>query len=339
MTARRALTCAVLAAAAATAPLSAAARPAATTLATLAPHAAATLLTAPTRRLAASLAAPTRAAPTPPAASDPAAGLSWTLPAGWEPVRSQLTALVQPVHRLAAATFPLRQDAPDRDCGPETARAQIPAGGALVYLLEDREAEARPKRLAHYPARPRHFRVARARTYECLGLGAIVWWTEQGRALQAQVVLGPRAGAARRHQVEALLDSLVVQAIAPPAPPTGWRSVVSGAYDSMRVPPGWQAHALKRVHTTPRSRRLFRVANPADTVVVRVTEQTRGRPSPAFPPAASALVFDAHRRAGLSFRGFRFSIRIFTRPGSSASDLAWAEISARSLGVSGVGRG
>ena len=108
------------------------------------------------------------------------------------------------------------------------ARAQLPAGGALVYLLEDREAEARPKGLDHYPARPAHFRVARARTYECLGLGAIVWWTEQGRAFQAQVALGPRAGVARRHQVEALLDSLVVETIAPPAPPIGWRSVVSG---------------------------------------------------------------------------------------------------------------
>ncbi|HEY6889656.1 MAG TPA: hypothetical protein VI300_17795 [Solirubrobacter sp.] len=272
-------------------------------------------------------------------ADDPAAGLSWTLPRGWRPVRSQLTALVQPVHRLAAATFSLRQDKPDRDCGPDTARAQLPAGGALVYLLEDREAEARPRGLAHYPARPKHFRVARARTYECLGLGAIVSWTEQGRALEAQIVLGPRANRERRRQVEALLDSLVVEPIAPPAPPIGWRSVTSGAYDSMRVPPGWRAHALERVHSTPRPRVLFRIANPANTVVVRVTEHLRGRPSPAFPPATDALVFDADRRAGLSFRGFRFSIRIFTRPGAAASDLAWAEISARSLGVSGVGRG
>jgi hypothetical protein len=335
MTARVALACAALAAAAATAPLVAAATApyAATARPNAAPHA------APAHLPAAPLVAPTpaaTAAPAPPAVSDPAAGLSWTLPGGWRPVRSQLTALVQPVHRLAAATFPLRQEAPDRGCGPETARAQLPAGGALVYLLEDREAEARPKGLDRFPPRPQHFRIGRARMYECLGLGAIAWWAEQGRAFQAQVVLGPRASRERRRQVEALLDSLVVQPIAPPAPPIGWRSAISGAYDSMRVPPGWQAHALKRVRTTPRPRRLFRVANPGNTVVVRVTEHPRGRSSPAFPPA---LVFDADRRAGLSFRGFRFSIRIFTRPGATASDLAWAEISARSLGVSGVGRG
>ena len=39
---------------------------------------------------------------------------------------------------------------------------------------------------------------------------------------------GPTAGAERRRQAEALLDSLVVQPVPPPPPPAGWRFVVSG---------------------------------------------------------------------------------------------------------------
>jgi hypothetical protein len=165
----------------------------------------------------------------------------------------------------------------------------------------------------------------------------MVWWTEQGRAFQAHVLLGRRAGPARRQQVEALLDSLTVQRIPPPPPPAGWRTTTSGAYDSMRVPPGWSARALRHPHSTRRPRLLFRIA--AGSVVVRVVEHPRGPISPAFPRAREPLVFDAHRRAGFGFRGYRFSIRIHAGPGASARDLEWAEISARTLGVSSVGRG
>ena len=125
----------------------------------------------------------------------------------------------------------------------------------------------------------------------------------------------------------------------PPSPPAGWRHVVSGAYDSMRVPPGWSARALKRPKRTPRPRLLFRIAKPDGSVVVRVAEHRRGPPSPAFPPAREPLVIDANRRAGMSFRGYRFSIRTVARPHATPHDLEWADVSARSLGVSGVGRG
>ena len=52
-------------------------------------------------------------------------------------------------------------------------------------------------------------------------------------------------------------------------------------------------------------------------------------------PASERLVFDARHRAGMRVRGFRFSIRI----PAGARELELAEISARSLGVSGAGRG
>jgi hypothetical protein len=262
------------------------------------------------------------------------AGLTWMLPSGWRAVDQRLTALSEPVHRLAAATFDLRQTRPDRDCSPDTARRQMPADGALVYLLESRETAARPSALAKLPPRPRQFRLPAPRNHECLGFGSTVTWAEQGRALTAEVLLGPEASDRRVRQVERLLDSLTVDPIAPPEPPLGWRSAISGAYDSIRVPPGWSAHALKRTHTVKRPRLLFRVSN--GTVTLRVDELQRGPASPAFPPAGQPLSFDAHRRAGMSFRDYRFSLRIV---GAGAADLALAEISARSLGLSGVGRG
>jgi hypothetical protein len=262
--------------------------------------------------------------PAAPSATPTADAMTWTLPAGWQAVRERLTSLSEPVHRLAAATFALRQDKPDRDCRPDTASRQLPADGALVYILESLETAAHPRGLAKLPSRPRHFRIPRARSYECLGMGAVIHWTEQGRALEANVLLGPKATRARRRQVEALLDSLVVQRVPPPPAPIGWRVIRSGSYDSIRVPPGWSARALQHPHRTHRPRLLFRVANPANTVVVKITELRRGTTKPA---------------EGFRFRGFRFSVAVLARAGASPHDIDQARISARSVGVSGVGRG
>jgi hypothetical protein len=272
-----------------------------------------------------------------PLAGDPVAGLAWSLPAGWRAVGPRLTGLGEPVQQLAAATFDVRQLHPDRDCRPETARAQLPAHGALVLLLENRESAASPSALAKLPPRPARFSLPPAVDYECLGRGRQVWWSEQGRAFQAWVLLGPRAGSERRRQVEALLDSLTVQRIPPPPPPAGWRTTISGAYDSMRVPPGWSARALRHPRGTRRPRLLFRIAR--GSVVVRVVEHRRGAASASFPPSREPLVFDPRRRAGLSFAGYRFSIRIHAGSHAPARDLEWALISARTLGVSRAGRG
>jgi hypothetical protein len=189
------------------------------------------------------------------------------------------------------------------------------------------------------PPRPARFRLPRPQPLECFGDGSIVAWTEQGRALQAVAMFGRRAWPARRRQAEALIDSLTVQPIPPPPPPAGWRTTISGSADSMRVPPGWSAAALKRPRSTPRPRALFRIANRDATVVVRVVEHRRGPRSPAFPKHTHPLVFDAGGRAGLGFRGFRFSVHIDAAPQASPRDLEWARVSADSLGVSGVGRG
>ncbi len=94
---------------------------------------------------------------------------------------------------------------------PTRARRQMPKDGALVYILESLETHAK------LPPRPAHFTVGRVQNYECLGPGVVFHWRESGRALQANVLLGPKAGKQRRAQVERLLDSLVVQAHRPAA--------------------------------------------------------------------------------------------------------------------------
>ncbi len=152
------------------------------------------------------------------------------------------------------------------------------------------------------------------------------------------MLLGRDAGVARRREAGALLDTLVVEPVPPPPPPAGWDTAFSGTADSIRVPPGWSARALRVQRGVPRPRVLYRLANrdgtrdpararaPARTAVARLP---RGR---------APLVFDARRRAGLSFRGYRVSFRIFARAGARARDLEWAEVSARSAGFSWIGR-
>ena len=264
---------------------------------------------------------PLKATPKPALPPD---AMQWTLPSGWQAVPEHLTSLGEPVHRLAAASFPLRQTHPDRDCSPDTARKEMPKDGALVFILESLETNARPNTLAKLPARPAHFTVRRVQNFECLGPGAVFHWTEHVRALQADVLLGPKAGTQRRAQVERLLDSLVVEPIGPPSAPIGWHVIRSHSYDSMRVPPGWTARALQHPHETPRPRALFRIANPQGTVVVNVTELRRGR---------------AQAHDTLRIRGYRFRTRIEAQDGAAQGDIEQAQISAQSLGVSGVGRG
>ena len=70
--------------------------------------------------------------------------------------------------------------------------------------------------------------------------------------------------------------------------------------------------------------------------IVSVVEDARLTNATAFP--RGPLVFDARRRAGLGFRGYRISFRVFARAGASARDVEWAEVAARSAGFSWVGR-
>lgn len=235
------------------------------------------------------------------------AGFSWTLPAGWH---------------SPAEPPPLRCPAPP---------GLVATSGATVVMVGS-TADIEPRDLARLPGRPAHFRLPRDQQFECLGLGAVLGWQEQGRALSAWV----RGGQQRRGEVEALLDSLVVERVPPPPPPAGWRTAFSGTADSIRVPPRWSVRALRVQRGVARPRTLYRLANRAGTVILRVREVRRGPPSAAF--SRGPLVFDARRRAGLAFSGYRVSFRVFARAGASEDDLGWAEVAARSAGFSPIGR-
>jgi hypothetical protein len=127
-------------------------------------------------------------------------GLSWTLPAGWHEVGPHVNALANPAPRLAAASFPVRPVRRDPNCGVENVRAQLPAEGAFVLLLEVRGPAGRLPR-ARVPFGP-------VRSHECFGRASVVHWTERGRSFLAVGLFGP---AASRAQADALLDSLVVE--------------------------------------------------------------------------------------------------------------------------------
>jgi len=235
------------------------------------------------------------------------AGLSWTLPVGW---------------RSPPEPPSLRCPAPP---------GLVAASGATVVMVGS-TADIAPRDLARLPERPERFRLPPDQQFGCLGLGAVLGWQEQGRALSAWV----RGGHRRRGEVEALLDSLVVERVPPAPPPAGWDTAFSGTADSIRVPPGWAVRALRVQRGVARPRVLYRLANRDGSVILRVREHRRGPVSTAF--ARGPLVFDARRRAGLGFRGYRVSFRVFARAGASARDVAWAEVSARSAGFSPVGR-
>ncbi|MDA0139759.1 hypothetical protein [Solirubrobacter deserti] len=235
------------------------------------------------------------------------AGLSWTLPAGW-------TALDQP---------------PALDCPPPS--GLVAAAGETVVMV-GAEPDITPRDLARMPERPARLRITREHRSGCFDHGTVLSWREQGRALSAWVL----NGAARRREAEALLNSLVVERVWPPPPPAGWDTAYSGTADSIRVPPRWSVRALRRQRGVARPRTLYRLANPSGTVVLRVREHPRGPVSAAFP--RGPLTFDGRRRAGLGFRGYRVSFRVFARAGASARDIEWAQIAARSAGFSSVGR-
>ena len=131
--------------------------------------------------------------------------------------------------------------------------------------------------------------------FECLGLGAVLGWQEQGRALSAWV----RGGQQRRGEVEALLDSLVVERVPPPPPPAGWRTAFSGTADSIRVPPGWSVRALRVQRGVARPRALYRLANRDGTVILRVREARRGPASAAFGARTAGVRRPPPCRAGL----------------------------------------
>jgi hypothetical protein len=269
----------------------------------------------------------------------PTNGVSWRPPPGWR--GRPLAGPGDPVGSLIGATFPLRRASVDPGCPGALARRRVPPHGAAVLLLESRWAAGVKSRLRNFPRRPARLHLpAHASGYDCIGLARELVFRDADRAFYAFVVLGDRAGARRLREAERLLDSLRVFHIPPPERPVwdSWRELHTESGDTMRVPPGWTAHAMAVPREHPRPRLLFRIAGGG--VELRVVEVQPGPATRAYPslrtdPFTRRSSF-VDGRAGGWWRGWRFVVTI---TGSSPRALDRAYAAASSIALSGGLRG
>ncbi len=241
------------------------------------------------------------------------ARLAVTRPAGWHLVEPPITSLVAPAERLLLTSY---RAARGGNCGPDRALRALPAGGALVYLMEYRPSVGDPwrgLRRRNFPRRPARFALRRSAlgSYECWRAPSyLIRFRDADRPFQLHVALGKRASAARRAQVLRVLDSLRFEPLPPPPPDpyAGWRHVTEELGDSLRVPPGWTASSTSSPRRYPRPRSLLFASNarldglplasvrsrrlparipaaklPPSGVLLWVREEARGPETPAFP--------------------------------------------------------
>ena len=140
--------------------------------------------------------------------SDPEVGLAGAYPSSWFRMRA-LTNLVDPREVLALATYPLRGRSDAGECAPEQARADLPRGGAFVWLVEYRtRGDLVTNR---FPPRPR-FDLDGSdleRNLSCfLGPGYATTFRAADRPFQLLVAFGGRPSPKRLDEVNGLLNSL-----------------------------------------------------------------------------------------------------------------------------------
>ncbi|HEX3688983.1 MAG TPA: hypothetical protein VHV28_04775 [Solirubrobacteraceae bacterium] len=133
-------------------------------------------------------------------------GVSVVLPAGWHLVRGRLSEVVDPIPRLAAATFPAHLSAHECECGfPHV--LHFPRTGAFVFVWE--YPVLGPRDLKTFPKHEAHFHIGRSaiKASTCAGAGDGRVFREAGRGYQVEIYLGPDAPATARAQIAAILDS------------------------------------------------------------------------------------------------------------------------------------
>jgi hypothetical protein len=238
-----------------------------------------------------------------------------TQPGGWHLTTPPISSLSFPRERLLMTSY---RAARGGNCGPDRAERALPAGGALVYLIEYRPSVGDPWRgleRSAFPRRPAHFALRRDAlgAYECWRVPSyLIRFRDADRPFQLHVALGPHATNARRAQVLRVLDSLRFQPLPPPPPDpfAGWSWRTEEAGDSLRVPPGWSAGATTSPRRYARPRSLLFASNtplpslpplakrtprrlpgtiPAgelkpDSVLVWIREERKGPATAAFPP-------------------------------------------------------
>jgi len=136
-------------------------------------------------------------------------GVRVEVPAGWSAVAAPLTKpAVAPVV-AAFGSWPLLAGG---GCGPERALESLPPGGALVWIAEHPQPSNRGD--YYHLLRYIHDPTEQPMRWEC-GASApstMQLWRLGGRYLEVHVALGPSAGPDRIAEVEALLNTLRVEA-------------------------------------------------------------------------------------------------------------------------------
>jgi hypothetical protein len=140
---------------------------------------------------------------------DDEVGVSGRYPQGWHRARS-LTGFTEPREVLALASYPLRGGARAGECAPDTARADMPAGGAFIWLLEYREELPRSR----FPDRST-LRLRRDELGEdvaCFaGPGRSTTFGADERRFQLLVAFGGPPDETRLREVSSILDSLAFE--------------------------------------------------------------------------------------------------------------------------------
>lgn len=253
---------------------------------------------------------------------DSALGLSGEYPDGWYRAHA-LTNMADPREVLALASYPLRGRDSAGECAPKTALSDLPRDGAFTWLIEYRPARGDvwadlPR--DRFPPKPEPFHVSATNLETGLcqsGPGYGMTFRAANRPFQLLVAFGAGATNERMAEVEAILNSLRFDPVAPPPPDpyAGWPLVSDDAGDSLRPPPGWPGAAVN--YRTRRPHLLFFVSNrplwglprtlvprvddpaagdevvptgalanefPSDGVVLFVLEEAPGGPPAEFPP-------------------------------------------------------
>jgi hypothetical protein len=139
--------------------------------------------------------------------ADAEAGVSGRHPPNWHRERA-LTQFAEPREVLALASYPLRGGAEAGECAPDTARRDMPPGGAFIWLLEYLEALPTDR----FPERPATFHLEPDRLVphiSCFpGPGYSTTFRVADRQFQLLVVFGGAPTAERLREVEEALDSL-----------------------------------------------------------------------------------------------------------------------------------
>lgn len=151
-------------------------------------------------------------------------GLSITIPDSWT-FHQDPSGPLEPRTVFAVGTWRFPTGG---ECAPLAATAELPADGALLWLIEYTRIDPGdglglfPPN--DFPPRPDHFELDESTlaNYECtVAPSYLIRFGEAGRFLQVHVAFGPEAPDSLRQQVLAALDSLEVTAPVPDECPAG----------------------------------------------------------------------------------------------------------------------